>query len=114
MNLLERDPIASILRQCDNDSSSSNINPSHDFSGRVRHPFTRAAPQRLAEIKAKSRYLLCRNWGHWDSDHNRDGSLKPGANFYKNTPKSASSTRINQDMSPTNKTYKSSAGFHTA
>ena len=106
MNLLERYPIASILRKCDNDSSSSNINPSHAFPGRVRHPFIRAALQRLAEIRAKSRYRLWRNMGHWDSDHNRDGLLKPGVNFYKNKPKGASSKRRNQDMSPTNKTCK--------
>ena len=78
--LVKYDPIASILRQCDNHSSSSNTKPTNAFAGRVRQPFRRATAQRLAEVKAKSQCRLCKNWGHWDSDHNRDGSLNPEIN----------------------------------
>ena len=54
-NLAIYDPIANILRQCDNHSSSSNVNTNNPLAGTVRHPFRRLTPQQFAEAKAESR-----------------------------------------------------------
>eukprot|EP00171_Calliarthron_tuberculosum_P017605 IDg17605t1 len=80
--------VASVLRQCDTASSyehntsnsmrahSANAHPSRSF--RSNRPKRMLPPEKLAELKSRSICRTCKQKGHWHSDHNQDGSLKPG------------------------------------
>lgn len=74
------DSVAAVLRQCES-TGNNNKNPlsaSSSFAGKRsnnRRPLSR---EQLADLKSKSICHKCNKMGHWRSDHNKDGSLKPG------------------------------------
>ena len=75
--------VASVLCQCENkthngkntDLSSLVANSAQTHGIRRKQRLT---PEQLADLKSKSVCHLCNQKGHWKSDHNADGSLKPG------------------------------------
>lgn len=83
------DTVASVLRQCDKMRGSestltqqiavpavhANAAASTRPTNRFRQTLT---PAQLADLKSKSQCRKCKMFGHWKSDHNLDGSLKPG------------------------------------
>ena len=34
-------------------------------------------PDKLADLKSKSQYRVSKKYGHWSTDHNQEGCLKP-------------------------------------
>lgn len=84
--------VASILRQCDQVkdsekpassstsplsalSASNGYNQTQNRVGRGRRTLS---PEQLSDLKSRSTCHKCEQKGHWHSDHNPDGSLKPG------------------------------------
>lgn len=43
-----------------------------------RQPRRTLNPEQLRDLKSKSKCRKCTKYGHWEVDHNADGSLKPG------------------------------------
>ncbi len=82
--------IAYILRQCDKNSSSS----SSLKANTAKFQKKKRTPEQLARLKAKSQCKTCGNWKHWHSDHNKDGSLKPGVKSSKELPKSLKHSQV--------------------
>ena len=57
-------------------SSSSAGTSSRSSQDNSRKQKKRLSPEQLADLKLKSKCRLCQKFGHWVSDHNKDGSLK--------------------------------------
>ena len=80
------DAIASVLRQCDRMKNSAEENHVKPLSGNAAHYSKHRSngqrptktPEEMAKIKGKSKCFICKKFGHWKSDHNEDGTLKPG------------------------------------
>eukprot|EP00171_Calliarthron_tuberculosum_P022021 IDg22021t1 len=73
--------IASVIRQCESPktiSSTLNSSAASNVQSRGKKFRTRLSPEKLAELKLRSKCNLCSEFGHWSTDHNPDGSLKPG------------------------------------
>lgn len=95
LNKVHYEAIASVLRQCDrtkgdvddNSVSANNATTPVSFPrGRKKRNLT---PEQLADLKSKSICRECHKKGHWASDHNEDGTLKPGV---KSEPATISGT----------------------
>lgn len=77
------DSIASVVRQCDqkaSDNSQHNPLRANHVSrpGKKNSNKKKLSPEDFAEMKSKSKCRTCNNFGHWSTDHNSDGTLKPG------------------------------------
>ena len=81
--------IASVLRQCDQSHqkgcrADSITNDSmlflHAAMTTAKNPKKKLTPSELANVKLKikCRFTGCGKFGNWVSDHNTDGTLKPG------------------------------------
>ena len=98
LKAISYESVASVLRQCDrakqgdmpsspsvlNANSSSATTGGHD--NRRKKGKKTLNPEQLADLKSKTRCHTCRKKGHWSSEHNADGSLKPGAVVIEDTP----------------------------
>ena len=92
------DTVASVLRQCDkmksSESSQSYTVTASSTQAPIRHKIKSKrslTPEQLADLKSKSQCKRCNQYGHWRSDHNEDGSLKPGVKSFP-APNSSKST----------------------
>jgi len=92
------DSVASVLRQCDAGSSTKPTITASTASTTTRRTTGRRTlnASQLADLKNKSTCHKCKKMGHWKSDHNRDGSLKPGV---KSFDQPSSDTRIESSRS---------------
>ena len=78
--------VASVLRQCDH--GKQEIDPVNTLSANYANTFpsqgqrtrvkTRLSPDQLRDLKGKSQCRQCHKYGHWQGDHNDDGSIKNG------------------------------------
>ncbi len=99
LSTIKHDSIASFLRQCDEGKQNGTI---HSNSANISWRNNRKpkyTPQQLTEVKARSRYRRCKNHGHWHSDHNEEGSLKPGIKSVTNPTSENSSKSAQEDGS---------------
>ncbi len=109
------DSIASVLRQCDKGKRNRTIhsNSANDSWRNNRKP--KYTLQQLAEVKARSRCRRCKNYGHWQSDLNEDGSFNPGVKYVANSLSGNSSKSTHEDGSKqSNQTDKKTVTFHMA
>ena len=98
--------VAAILRQCD--KSCNSINSLSLQANTARFQNRKRTPEQLVKLKAKSQCKTCGNWGHWHSDHNKDGSLKSGVKSSKERPEKPEGQPSDAGTS------KKSATFHMA
>lgn len=104
LKAIKYDSIAAILRQYDNQMSSTSSKPLSSMSGKMSEPqrHTRSrknklSPEELADFKAKSQCKSCRMFGNRASEHSSDRSLPATS---KSTKRSATSDdRRDQDNS---------------
>lgn len=100
LNSISYTMVASVLRQCDQVKNSDGYNSSAPLSaltattgqkqpqgrsGRGRRTLT---PEQLADVKSRSTSYQWQEKGHWKSDHNKDGSLKPSVKSVQSNPRS--------------------------
>lgn len=84
---VSHEKVASVLRQCNqvkSDASPSvnvnavNTEPTKRQGGRNGNVKHRMTPAQIAQYKGKSKCHLCHKYGHFRSNHEDDGTLKPG------------------------------------
>lgn len=87
------DTIAAVLRQCDRSKSADrpsntdfflrNISASTNKHGGSRKKKSNKClrPEKLADLKAKANFQICLSKGHWVSENNDDGTLRPDVVF---------------------------------
>ena len=104
---LKYESIASIIRQCDinNKPVGGSVQAN---SGKFQKKKKKLTPEQLADLKSKSQCKKCQEWGHWQYDHNQDGSLKPGVKSTKEP------TTYSKVQSRSSGRTKKSITFHMA
>ena len=83
------DLFVSILKQCDKAKPEHGSDAIRVNNANFRKRFFKGrkyTPKELAKFKARSRCRVSTKWGHWYSDPNPDGSLKPGVYSSKIPP----------------------------
>ena len=111
LDSIEYEPISSVLRQCDKPNFCLGTNTiranNSNFRKNPRRNY-KCTPRQLAEVKARSQCKVCKEWGHWHSDHHSDGSLKPGVKSSKSPPEAFKSNSVPR------KSDRKSVTFHMA
>lgn len=96
--------VASVVRQCDDISTkdfSSTIvenyaNYSNNDNYRIndRSRSSQLSPEQLMDLKSICICFKCQKYGHWQSDHSDDGSLRPGLKATDEPPKKSEDPQI--------------------
>lgn len=86
LQAVKYDSVAAVLRQCESgkgwDTKVTELSQLAEAIAANAITNTnrkkRLTPVQLADLKSKSQCHDCKQYGHWRSDHNEDGTLKPG------------------------------------
>lgn len=107
LNKISYSSIAAVVRQCDVNRASSSINiPHHNYLKSASAKFQRKTkqkltPEQLADLKSKSTCRKCGVLGHWESDHNPDGSLNRPMRPSTNKNESSSNCKASKEPKKT-------------